>query len=249
MTLIVTAIVAVSVLANVLLADLDPRGTKCGERLCNISEYCSPFDQHCRPCAIACNVTSHNYQPEPCMSDCQFYLHDQRYAQRMDQSRQYDDLREEVENLKYRFVITTTLTCLSLFGMLYLLGRTIIRWKKIQHTLQTIFRRNIKVKQANKNKVQDDVEAGVNKQNGLKLTIPNISATVEQESKIENNNSNSNSNSNSNGINSTPNTTSTPLSRRHASEDTTLDYAYDNPAMTPSPDAAQLKTKARESSF
>lgn len=106
----------------------------------------------------------------------------------------------------------------------------------------------MKVK-ANKNKVQDDVEAATNKQNSLKLTIPSISATVEQESKIENNNSNSNSSSNSNGNNTTPNTTSTPLSRRHASEDTTLDYAYDNPAMTPSPDSAQLKTKARESSF
>jgi len=94
--------------------------------------------------------------------------------------------------------------------------------------------------------VQDDIEATVNKQNGFKLTIPSISARVEQESKLENNNSNS---SNSNGVNTTPNTTSTPLSRRHASEDTTLDYAYDNPAMTPSPEAAQLKTKARESSF
>lgn len=246
MTLIVTAIVALSVLVNVVLAELDFRGTKCGEKYCNITEYCSPFDQHCRPCAIACNVSSHNYQPDECTKDCQLYLLDQRYAQHMDQSRQYDDLREEVEKLKYRFVITTTLTCFSLFGMLYLLGRTLIRWKRIQKSLQSVFRRNIKVK-ANKNKVQDDVEAAVNKQNGLKLTIPNISATVEQESKIENNNSNSNSNSN--GINTTPNTTSTPLSRRHASEDTTLDYAYDNPAMTPSPDSAQLKTKARESSF
>ncbi|KYN44686.1 hypothetical protein ALC56_00681 [Trachymyrmex septentrionalis] len=247
MTLIVSVIVVLSVLANVLLADLDPRGTRCGDIFCNISQYCSPFDLHCKPCADACNATSHNYQPDECKKDCQFYLHDQRYIQRMDQSRQYDDLREEVERLKYRFVITTILTCFSLLGMLYLLARTLIRWKRIQESLQTIFRRNIKVKQANKNKVQDDVEAA-NKQNGLKLTIPSISATVEQESKIIENN-NSNSNSNSNGINTTPNTTSTPLSRRHASEDTTLDYAYDNPAMTPSPDSAQLKTKARESSF
>lgn len=88
-----------------------------------------------------------------------------------------------------------------------------------------------------KNKVQDDVEAGVVKQNGLKLAMPTISATVEQEAK---------SNTNSNGT--TPETTSTFLSRRYPSEDTTLDFAYDNPAMTPSPEAAQLRTK-RESSF
>jgi len=88
-----------------------------------------------------------------------------------------------------------------------------------------------------KNKVQDDVEATVVKENGLKLAMPTISAAVEQESK---------SNVNSNGT--TPETTSTPLSRRYPSEDTTLDFAYDNPAMTPSPEAAQLRTK-RESSF
>jgi len=89
-----------------------------------------------------------------------------------------------------------------------------------------------------KNKVQNDVEATiVVKENGLKLAMPTISAAVEQESK---------SNANSNGT--TPETTSTPLSRRYPSEDTTLDFAYDNPAMTPSPEAAQLRTK-RESSF
>lgn len=58
----------------------------------------------------------------------------------------YSSITEEVEKLKYRFVITTTLTCFSLFGMLYLLGRTLIRWKRIQHSLQTVFRRNIRVK-------------------------------------------------------------------------------------------------------
>lgn len=83
--------------------------------------------------------------------------------------------------------------------------------------------------------MQDEVENGVPKQNGLRLTMPTISATVES----------SKSTGNSNG---TPNTTTTSLSRRHPSEDATLDYAYDNPAMTPSPEAAQLRTK-RESSF
>lgn len=107
--------------------------------------------------------------------------------------------------------------------------------------LRELFNRNILFQQAaNKNKVQDDVEANANKQNGLKLSIPSISATVESESK---------SSENSKGNNSSPNTTSTPLSRRCASEDKTLDFSYDNPAMTPSPEAAQMRTKARESSF
>lgn len=84
------------------------------------------------------------------------------------------------------------------------------------------------------NKVRDDVEVGISKQNVLKLTMPTISAMVAP--------------SVSTNGNSTPNTTSTPLSRRHPTEDKTLDYAYDNPAMTPSPESAQPRTK-RESSF
>lgn len=106
-----------------------------------------------------------------------------------------------------------------------------------QSALTNLFR-TILQKATNNNKVQDDIETGtnnVNKHNGLKLSMPTISATI----------SSSQETTNSNG---TPNTTSTPLSRRHPSEDTTLDYAYDNPAMTPSPEAAQLRTK-RESSF
>lgn len=90
-------------------------------------------------------------------------------------------------------------------------------------------------KATNNNKVQDDAEVGgTAKQNGLKLAIPTISATVVAPR--------------SDVGDGTPNTTSTPLSRRHPSEDTTLDYAYDNPAMTPSPEAVQPRTK-RESSF
>lgn len=73
------------------------------------------------------------------------------------------------------------------------------------------------------------------KESNLKLTMSTISAAVES----------SRSNGNNND---TSNTTTTSLSRRHPSEDTTLDYAYDNPAMTPSPEAAQLRPK-RESSF
>lgn len=73
-------------------------------------------------------------------------------------------------------------------------------------------------------------------QNTVKVTMPTISASV------------TSSTESSNG-NSTPNTTSTPISRRFPSEDTTLDFAYDNPAMTPSPETiAQAKSK-RESSF
>ncbi|XP_019887362.1 protein grindelwald isoform X3 [Ooceraea biroi] len=234
MTLLVITVVILSML-HASLASLDLQGAKCGDKRCNTSEYCSPYDTHCRPCTEACDVNSRNYQPSECIRDCQVYLQDQRYVLRMDLG-QYDDLRE-VERLKIMFTVTTTLTCFSLLGILYLLGRTLIRWEKIQNTLRAVFSKNWAKQATGKNKVQNDVETAVIKQNGLKLAMPTISATVEQEAK---------SNTNSNGT--TPETTSTSLSRRYPSEDTTLDFAYDNPAMTPSPEAAQLRTK-RESSF
>ncbi|KMQ90210.1 period protein [Lasius niger] len=64
-------VIAAIVLADFSLADLDLRGAKCGEKRCNVSEYCSSFDTHCRPCAVACDMKSHNYQPEECVKDCQ----------------------------------------------------------------------------------------------------------------------------------------------------------------------------------
>ncbi|XP_014484745.1 PREDICTED: uncharacterized protein LOC106749610 [Dinoponera quadriceps] len=231
MTLLMVAVVGLPMLRLALAESFDLRGAACGTKHCSPSEFCSPYDKHCRPCSDACDASQRNYQPDECMKDCQVYLHDLRYVLRAD-IKQYNDLRDEVERLKTMFTVATTLTCLSLCGVLYLLGRTLIRWEKIKNTLPILFRKNWAKKTASKNKVQDDVESNVTKQNNIKLTMPTISSTVEM----------------SGNNNDTPVTTSTTLSRRHPSEDTTLDYAYDNPAMTPSPEAAQLRTK-RESSF
>lgn len=56
-------------------------------------------------------------------------------------------LAEEVERLRVMFAVLTTLTCLSLLAILYLLGRTLIRWEKIQKALRTAFTKSwIKVR-------------------------------------------------------------------------------------------------------
>ncbi|XP_035736449.1 protein grindelwald-like isoform X2 [Vespa mandarinia] len=219
-----------------IVTGLSLRGNKCGQKVCNTTEYCSRFDTQCKPCSTICNPEDHNHQPEDCLKDCQEYVYDQRYALREELS-QYEELRE-VNRLRILLGVTLTLTCLAIMVIVYLLIRTFVRCNKIGNAIRNVFSKKWVKKATNNNKVQDDVETGgnnVNKQNGLKLSMPTISATV----------TSSQDTSNSNG---TPNTTSTPLSRRHPSEDTTLDYAYDNPAMTPSPEAAQLRTK-RESSF
>lgn len=218
---------------------LGSQGVKCKDKTCSPLEYCSPFDAFCRPCDEACDVNSRNYQPDECNRDCQAYLHDQRYVLRSELE-EYEDLRGEVRKLWIVCIVAITLTCFSVLGMLFLLARSVTRWKRFKSGIQGAFSKKwVKTTTVKNNKVQDDAELGAAKQNGLKLTMPTISGTIVGERSAGSGASNDNG---------TPNTSSTPLSRKYPSEDTTLDYSYDNPAMTPSPEAAQLRTK-RESSF
>lgn len=71
MTLLVVAIVGLSVLSRTLAEDYNLRGAKCGNKYCSLSEFCSPYDKHCRSCSDACDADHHNYQPEECARDCQ----------------------------------------------------------------------------------------------------------------------------------------------------------------------------------
>ncbi|XP_012252810.2 protein grindelwald [Athalia rosae] len=233
-------VVGLSIVHSTAHAALNPSGSKCGKKRCSTVEYCSPFDSQCIPCSNICDPSGHNHQPDLCVKDCQEYLHDQRYVLREDLAGD-PNLKAEVQRLKTLVTITLTLTCISLVGLIFLLTWKFLWIKKIRKMVQAGWFRKKWIKKAtNNNRVQDDAEVGGggqsnNKQNvGLKLAMPTISGTVVAPR--------------SNNGDGTPNTTSTPLSRRHPSEDTTLDYAYDNPAMTPSPESQQPRTK-RESSF
>jgi hypothetical protein len=222
-------------IVGVVEASLDPSGTKCGQKRCTTMEYCSPFDSQCRPCSIACDLEGHNYQSEICVKDCQMYLLDQRYVLRAEPGRD-GNLKDEIQKLWNYLKITFTISLLSLIIIIFFLIRKFINNKQLCGTLRKTFGKTWKKKSANSNKIHDDIETGAKKQQKeLKLTMPTISSTV------------TTSTSATNGNGSTK-TTSTPLSKRHPSEDTTLDYAYDNPAMSSSPETAQTRSK-RESAF
>lgn len=61
-----------SMLGDVTAANLNTRDVKCGADLyCSSSEYCSSYDDHCRSCVTACDINSHNYEPEVCEQKCQ----------------------------------------------------------------------------------------------------------------------------------------------------------------------------------
>ncbi|XP_046743550.1 protein grindelwald [Diprion similis] len=213
-----------------------PGGAMCGTMECSPHEYCSTFDSQCQACTKICDPTTHNHDLPKCTANCQEYLLDQRYVLRKELLGEDPNLRAEVQRLKNLVTITLTVTCLAVVVVVFLLVWKSQPIKKIRKSWQggQLSKKWVK-KPTNNNRVQDDVEVGQNpKQNGLKLAMPTISATVvAPRSEVGD---------------GTPNTTSTPLSRRHPSEDTTLDYAYDNQAMTPSPETVQPRTK-RESSF
>ncbi|XP_015525052.1 protein grindelwald [Neodiprion lecontei] len=213
-----------------------PGGRMCGTMQCLPNEYCSTFDSQCQTCAKICDPTTHNHDLPKCTAHCQEYLLDQRYVLRKELLGEDPYLRAEVQRLKNLVTITLTVTCLAVLVVALLLVWKSQPIKKIRKSWQggQLSKKWVK-KPTNNNRVQDDVEVGQNpKQNGLKLAMPTISATVvAPRSEVGD---------------GTPNTTSTPLSRRHPSEDTTLDYAYDNQGMTPSPETVQPRTK-RESSF
>lgn len=136
------------------------------------------------------------------------------------------------------------------------------RWVRVADR-SSIFQNNTASKKnnnnlENNNKAADDVEVVACRRNGPRLAMPTISATVAPARIPVNGKENGNGQGRGqprdnagacDAINNdTPNTTTTSLSGRHPSEDTTLDYAYDNPAMTPSPESVQIRTN-RESSF
>ncbi|CAL7952538.1 unnamed protein product [Xylocopa violacea] len=236
-------------LIDTAAADFKLNGVECDEKYCSTHEYCSPYDKHCKPCSSICDSPGEIVSAE-CVSDCQEYLHDKRYVL-------LEQYKEEVGRLWILVVISMAMALLSLLSIVYAFVHRFARWDKIRAAVGRTFTGSKRIERTengnnndNRRKDAEDAELGAaSRHNGLKLTMPTISASVAPSRHAEPSSASRNENGSGSGIdNVTPNTTSTTLSRRHPSEDTTLDYAYDNPAMTPSPEAVQLRPK-RESSF
>lgn len=246
-------IVALLMLIGIAGTDSVPQEEKCGDRHCSVDEYCSQYDKQCKSCLPQCNN-----KPSECIELCKAYIVHKLFVLQ----KQHEDFRGEIGRLQILVVVSIAVALLASLSTLYLLLRKSDRWKKMRASLSRVFIGK-KLKKAdsgnpatnnnnnNLQKMQENAELGTVRHNGLKMAMPTISASVAPARLSENgsgNASGSRSGSGSGNGNATPNTTTTNLSTRHPSEDTTLDYAYDNPAMTPSPETVQLRPK-RESSF
>ncbi|CAH1117366.1 unnamed protein product [Phaedon cochleariae] len=204
-------------LSHFAASQLTLAGPKCGQRQCKMTEYCSPTDGTCAPCSIACNKSSHNYEEIICENKCQDYLHDLRYVPKDGSSDNRGDLRNTVDRLSQMVTVTLTLVCFMLVVLASFLCFQFYRWKdKKNITLASLKQKILKKKsspQDNSNaaRTNNALTLADGKKGDLRLEMPTPVSHSDH----------------------SPVTVTTSISRRPA-EDSTLDYAYDNPAMTSS---------------
>ncbi|XP_018562648.1 protein grindelwald [Anoplophora glabripennis] len=189
---------------------------KCGQRTCKEAEYCSPYNSICEPCKGVCDNSSHNYDKDICEKSCQVYLFDQRYTRVGERGGEGpEDLRGTVQQLSRMVTVTLTLVCLMLLVLAAVLCFQLYRWKvKKNITFASIKNKLLgKKTQEDSTPSKNNVPMPETKKNDLRLDIMPATITHSDHSPV---------------------TVTTSISRRPA-EDSTLDYAYDNHAMSNNP--------------
>ncbi|XP_056644571.1 protein grindelwald [Diorhabda carinulata] len=186
---------------------------KCGEKVCNLYEYCSKFDGSCQLCSDICNSTHHNFDKYQCEERCQTYLHDIRYVKLDGGVSGNEDLKATVKQLSNMVTVTLTLVCLLLVVLAFFLCFQFYRWKEKKNITFASLKDKLfgkKTGDVNTAATNNVPEPSFKKGGDLRLDIT----------------------SNASHSDHSPVTLSTSISRRPA-EDSTLDYAYDNHGMTP----------------
>lgn len=189
----------------------------CGERACEPYQYCS--DGSCTPCNKTCSPqvegAQHNFDPQLCEKHCQDYIHDKvkHYVTYVESKQMQKELRGEmidtIEGLRTMVAFSLTLSLLVGVAMLAGLGFAWLKYRR--HRRQGAREKEIIGKKipSVSEIVNNNKDCGGG--NGLRVDLPPA------------------------GVPPSVATTTTPISTRHPSEDATLEYAYDNPGMTPSP--------------
>ncbi|KAJ3655762.1 hypothetical protein Zmor_014876 [Zophobas morio] len=151
---------------------------------------------------------------DKCDGDCDDYIHDARYKLKDETESGDENLRATVQRLSHMVTVTLVLVCFMLIALATVLIIQLYRWKKKKNiTLATIKNKLFSKKSET---VQSKPTATANQINNEK---PELRLEIPTESTHSGN---------------SPVTVTTSISRRPA-EDSTLDYAYDNPAMSSSP--------------
>ncbi|XP_075212679.1 grindelwald isoform X2 [Lycorma delicatula] len=192
---------------------------KCGYTNCNKYEYCNT-DTACDSCEKICDIKSHNYEQGSCETNCQDYIHDQLNS--YINGSKFAQLEDKVRTLQVLNIITLTVLILVLVGgvIVYVAWHHYRRFLYNKHNLNP---KKQEIKKKITNVISNNNDAIT--ENRLSLQIPPPLAESEQ------------------GCLPSAVTTTTPLSTRHPSEDNTLEYAYDNPGLIPSPHCNLRRTE------
>lgn len=207
-------------------------GARCGSKICEIHQFCSKFNKDCESCEPICDESSHNFDRESCINDCQNYLHDRNYVK-------LSDYAAEIKNLKIYLTVTFVLVVILLILFFIVNGRRIFRL--IGKSLSALNKSDKKPK---------PVEP---------MTMANphtVSPKMRIKSQNQQNNHNNDLHRTSSiftvtGTEYEAKTVSTPISTRHPAEDTltssatvTADYSYDNKGLqlTPVTEKPKIET-------
>ncbi|XP_014250866.1 uncharacterized protein LOC106667425 [Cimex lectularius] len=208
----------------------------CGEKSCSRYEYCS--DLYCQNCEPVCTVGERNFDSVICEKECQEYIHDKikgyqtvedvanntkqlqgyvrdkikEYLSEADSLKATKDLQETIEWLRQLVAASLILSLMVVVVVVAALGFLWLRYRR---------------KKAEQNKEIDLMDTKIQTVSGMmnnnckeklaKLDMSSIGSNTAAPSVVT-------------GV-----TTTTPISTRHPCEDATLEYAYDNQGMTPSP--------------
>lgn len=207
----VLVLIAILSFQSFVFANLSLTTTQCGSLTCKEHQYCSQYDNQCKPCEDICDKNKHNTDSQICERDCQDYLHDARYVKTggisgdVSSNSQVDI--QKVYNLAVTaLVLSCFLSILVIALIIFKLFGTEKNNKLNIENLKALFTKKTPSEDV-ENKTPNNGVSTISGKPDLRLDIP------------------------SPGVDSdvSPTTMTTSISRRPAED---LAYAYDNHAMS-----------------
>ncbi|KAK6634976.1 hypothetical protein RUM44_000225 [Polyplax serrata] len=233
-----------------VLGDLTLSNDKeCGQLTCGFSEFCSQIDGTCKPCSKICN-DGHNREEKLCNHHCQDYLHEMRFLRR-DENVGYHSERDEIHRLQVLATISL-ITSLVVFACVVFLIVTLWLNKKTKFNIFKLASqmRKRKEKKIDIGRLRDDLHRPMGMNGGTDISTIRIQDELNEAmtgSRPQMDYTTLTTTFKNYHARSEPETTSSvctnkstkvpipPLGVRLPSEDSTLDFMYDNPALAPSP--------------
>lgn len=191
------------------------RGPPCGTLMCGVNEYCNQYSHSCDKCDSICDPENHNFDGGKCKEQCEVYIYDQRYLR--SDSNEGGNLRAAIQKLQINYVVTFSLLIIVIIVLIAISTAFAWRWKTNNNVTWVSFRKKISRKKSENN--TNGVLAAKTASNDQNVKKPDLHLEITSSSAQSE---------------PTPVTMTTGITTRIPAEDS-IEYAYDNPAMSNSP--------------